>query len=57
MQLNRKFYDEQTWSDMVAAADVHLQFVFELYEWQQVEGRLWLHEHPEGAFSWKKSFV
>ena len=38
-------------------AEEHIRFVFELYSWQEAEGRLWLHEHPDGASSWKLDFV
>ena len=30
-----------------------MEFVCELYEEQVGEGRYFLHEHPDGALSWK----
>ena len=35
-----------------AAADVHLNFVVELYRLQMSGGRYFLHEHPAYAQSW-----
>eukprot|EP00975_Prorocentrum_lima_P036709 7722837-Prorocentrum_lima.AAC.1 len=49
MHLNKKHYSEETWADMMGEARPHLEFVFDLYRWQQTIGRLWLHEHPDGA--------
>ena len=31
----------------------HLIFCMEVYAWQLAEGRLFLHEHPHGAWSWQ----
>jgi hypothetical protein len=34
-------------------AKAHLHFVISLYHLQMAGGRHWLHEHPQGASSWK----
>ena len=39
------------------AADVHLQFVYKLYRIQIDQGRYFLHEHPDGAGSWKNPYI
>jgi hypothetical protein len=39
------------------AADVHLNFVCELYKLQIENGRYFLHEHPGSATSWKLACV
>ena len=36
-----------------AAADIHLNFVVELYRQQMAGGRYFLHEHPAYAQSWQ----
>ena len=38
-------------------ADVHLQFVDKLYRIQIDQGRYFLHEHPDGAGSWKNPYI
>ena len=35
----------------------HLKFVCSMYKWQHRDGRLFLHEHPWGAWSWKLECV
>ena len=57
MQLNKKHFTEEQWRKKMQEAESHLRFAFELYQWQQDEGRLWLHEHPLGASSWNLDFV
>ena len=57
MQLNRKHFTDEEWKAKMEDAKAHLRFAFELYRWQQDEGRLWLHEHPLGASSWNLDFV
>ena len=39
------------------AANVHLMFVYKLYKLQLDQGRYFLHEHPEGAGSWKNPYI
>ena len=40
-----------------AAADVHLNFVAELYRMQAAAGRYFLHEHPAYAASWSVASI
>ena len=56
MQLNKKHLTEEQWAEKMRDAESHLRCAFELYQWQQDEGRLWLHEHPL-ASSWNLDFV
>ena len=41
----------------LAAAQIHMDFVCRLYKKQLAAGRHFLHEHPDGATSWKLACV
>ena len=57
MSLNIKHWSKEEYERKLLQATVHLRFCFELYEWQANNGRFWLHEHPDKAWSWKLDFV
>ena len=49
--------DSVAYWEKVAEGIRHLAFCMEVYAWQHAEGRLFLHEHPHGAWSWKEPYV
>ena len=49
--------DSVAYREKVAEGIRHLAFCMEVYAWQHAEGRLFLHEHPHGAWSWKEPYV
>ena len=57
MNLNRERMGEDTYRKLVEHGMRHLLFCIELYNIQVSNGRLFLHEHPETAWSWKVSEV
>ena len=49
--------DSEAYREKVAGGIRHLAFCMKVYAWQHAEGRLFLHEHPHGAWSWKEPCV
>merc|ERR1711978_569925 len=53
-RLNRRNWTEWEKERKMTAARVHLEFAARLYKIQMDEGRLFIHEHPAFADSWKE---
>ena len=51
--LNFPKMDPDKVARIMKEAKAHLHFVISLYHLQMANGRHWLHEHPQGATSWK----
>ena len=53
-------YSKMSWAkkeDILAAARVHLEFVWKLYQLQHQAGRYFAHEHPQSASSWRERSI
>ena len=57
MNINKDRMDPLEYNQRLAEAKVHLQFVCELYVLQHEAGRYFIHEHPQGASSWRELCV
>ena len=51
IHLNRGHFSKETWADLEAQLEEHLQFFVRIYHKQQDAGRWWCHEHPSEAWS------
>ena len=54
LNLSRAKMGEERWKIMLEHGRRHLEFMFELYKIQHDAGRLFLHEHPASASSWRE---
>jgi hypothetical protein len=55
-RLNQNTHSEE-YKKTVHEALEHLKLCMAIYKWQHDRGGMFLHEHPEGAWSWKLDFV
>ena len=57
MNINKDRMDPLEYKERLNQARTHLKFVCELYIMQHEAGRYYLHEHPQGASSWKEQCI